>query len=353
MYLDLTLESLYKIIKNIYPLNNVIEKKWHEYGYQMCKEMIKDKGYTLEANIFAMLYYITNFKQEHLKLKFKFNHIFSNNLEYPEFFSMYNHNTKKLIVVFSKNKLIPVNSEITLIDNKHFITYIEHFLLFNNGSINEISDYIEQSINIFINFNNPFLPAPKNITINNKLIKLNYDKIPNNINLKNINIYNKNEYDIHKKNNQIFIKINSFDNINYTQLKQLLPADKIIVDLQNNLGGLISNVESFFKIVYNLDIKYGRVVKKSIFTNFIDDNCKCEIIKLKNKITYPKLEILVNEYSKSACKIFVLTAKYFIKSVKIIGDIRLYPLCGEHMVIDKRYYNLEIPTYCYTCKNII
>lgn len=352
MYIDLTLESLYNIIKDIYPLTNIKEKKWHREGYKKCKKMISDKGNTLEANVFGMLYYITNFKQEHLKLKFK--NIFNYDLEYPGFFTKYNYDTKKLIVIYSKNKLIPIKTEISHINDKPFIKYIENFLLFNNGAKCEISDYIEQSINIFINFNNPFLPAPKNITINNKKIILNYIKMPNKtIIFKSDNFDKKNEYYIYKKNKEIFIKIDSFDFIDYSDLKELLPADKITVDLRNNLGGLISNAELFFKIVYNLDIKLGRTVKGSIFTNFLDDDSKCKIIKLKNKITYPKLEIIVNEYSKSACKIFVLIAKYFIKDVKIVGDIRLYPLCGEHMIINKRSYTLEIPTYCYTCKNVI
>jgi len=356
MNLDITLESLYKIIKLYMPLVFDEHKKWHKNGYELCKKMIKEHNNTLEANIFAINYYINNFNEEHLCLYQNLNQILGNPY-YPGFIAYYDNNKEVLKVIASKNIKIKKDSKITHINKKPFLEYIKEFIIYNYGIKNNIRDYNIGSLEIFFDYKNPYLLAPKNITIDKKIIELNY--IPYNnyfdINLffrENINknIKNNSINDIIKKNNNIYIKIYTFDIINYDKLKNILqlPIKKIIVDLRNNTGGLIRNVEMFFKIVYNLNINWGRQVKKSIFTNYIGDITKCKI-DYKKKIEEPNLEILVNENSLSACRLFVLIATKFIKDVKIKGKINLSFMCGEIMEINKRYYRLKLPTYCFKC----
>jgi hypothetical protein len=356
MNLDITLEALYKIIKLYMPLVFEEHKKWHRKGYELCTKMIKEQNNTLEANIFAINYYINNFNEEHLYLYQKLNQILGSPY-YPGFIAYYDNNKEVLKVIASKNTKIKKNSIITHINKKPFLEYIKEFIIYNNGKKNNVRDYIIGSVDIFFDYKNPYLSAPKEITIDNKIIELKYIPYNNYFNINiffreniNKNIKNNSINDIIQKDSNIYIKIYTFDIINYDKLKNMLqrPIRKIIVDLRNNIGGLIRNVEDFFKIVYKLNINWGRQVKKSIFTNYIGDITKCKIDD-KEKIDGPNLEILVNENSLSACRLFILIAKRFIKEVKINGNINLSFMCGEIMEINKRYYNLILPTYCFKC----
>ena len=69
----------------------------------------------------------------------------------------------------------------------------------------------------------------------------------------------------------------------------------------------------------------------------------------KNRIDTPKLEIIVNEFSKSACRTFCQIAQLYIKNVKIKGKIKLYPICGNSILIETAQYRLYIATSCYSC----
>lgn len=368
---QITLTKIKKYIKHIYPLYHKNDKKWFDEGFKICTNMINSKGNTLESIIFAINYYIANFKQEHFVSNFKYNKIF-NNVLYPSFFSIYDVNKDKLIVIDSKLENITLEDEITFINEKPVLDYLKEFILFNSGNIYEKSDYIKHSINMFLDYNNPYLPTPANITINNKLINLNYVSITHKDIEKNLNKifkYNNylkiirnnlknNKYKIKKINTIIYLKINSFFNIKYNDLINLFDDNikKIIVDLRYNTGGDVKNVILFYKIVYNLTFDYGYYYKDSMYTNYKDKSFyRCIKPKLKEKIIKPELDIIVNEYSLSACKLFVAIAKYYIKNIKIFGNINIYPICGNYVNIklpnDIGY--LEIPSVCNFCNEII
>jgi hypothetical protein len=368
---QITLTKIKKYIKSIYPLYFKNDKKWFDEGFDICKNMIISNGNTLEAIIFAINYYIANFNQEHFVSNFKYNKIF-NKVLYPSFFCIYNVNNDKLIVINSKIKNIALNNEITFINEKPVLDYLKEFILFNSGNIYEKSDYIKHSINMFLNYNNPYLTSPKNITINNKIIDLNYVNISHKDvekELNNIIKYNNylkkitynlknNKYKIKKINTTIYLKINSFFNIKYNDLINLIDdnVNKIIIDLRYNTGGDIKNVVLFYKIVYGLSFDYGYYYKDSIYTNYKDISFyRCIKPKLKRKIIKPELDIIVNEYSLSACKLFVAIAKYYIKNIKIIGNINIYPICGNYVNIKlpNNIGYLEIPSVCNFCNEII
>jgi hypothetical protein len=345
--MSLTLDNLYKIIREYYPLTFKYDKEWHNNGFKIAKQMMKKYNNSRMAELYAMKYYLANFNEPHFYLHFDMD-----NLQYTGFITIYDFKNDKL-------KIVNSNEIITHINNKPFKEYMNDFILFNNGIKNDKADLFYNSFILFIDWGNPFLNAPKNITINNKIITFNYISLTNQklqyiYNYKNSYIY-KNlmpKYKLYKKKNTIHFAINSFDTIDYTEFKKLLPADKIIVDLKFNQGGIIDNMAYFFKIVYNLDIKLGIDSKQSLFKS---DNWqrKCSYPILDEKINHPKLEIIVNEFSKSACGLFVQIARYFIDNVKITGNIHLYKLCGSSMNFRFGNYSLDIPTHCSFCKDII
>jgi C-terminal processing protease CtpA/Prc len=119
---------------------------------------------------------------------------------------------------------------------------------------------------LFLDYNNPYLPAPKLIKIENVEKKLTYVVTPikciNKFNPNNIEIP-ENEYNIYKNNNIIYLTLPSFENPTFKNLKALLPANKIVIDLRYNYGGDLKHVLNFFNIVYNLKIKWGICVKNS------------------------------------------------------------------------------------------
>jgi hypothetical protein len=78
---------------------------------------------------------------------------------------------------------------------------------------------------------------------------------------------------------------------------------------------------------------------------------QCSGPKIK-PISSPSLEILVNEYSKSACRTFCQIALIYVKNIKIKGKINLYPICGETITFETSQYILKVPSMCYPCKNI-
>jgi len=343
--LRLTIDNLFKIIKELHPLYYDSDKEWHTKGYSIAKNMISKYNNTIEANIFAMRYYITGFNDTHMALFFHMEDYLSSPT-FPGFLTFYNPDNKTLEILGTKDI-------ITHINNKPFIEYFKEFLLYNNGKISDESTYTEQSYHLFFNYNNPFLPSPKTITIKNKLIPLKYKtidyKIENNLRklyFDKFSKYNENEHNIYKKDNIIYITIGNFYKINFDKLKALLPAKQIVVDLRNNRGGGIDYVSIFFKIVYNINYFLDFHSKPSMFNN-IEPVSLGHKDNIHTKANYPKLKILINSHSLSASGIFVNLAQKLVNNVEIIGETDLSKkLCGTSIYIAYNGYELTIPTHC-------
>ena len=82
-------------------------------------------------------------------------------------------------------------------------------------------------------------------------------------------------------------------------------------------------------------------------------NQKCNIKKYKNKYKNPKLKILVNEFSYSACKVFCEIAKYIVQDTEIEGNIELSSEAIMVLIIKNAIYTLIIPTTYIVCKDVI
>jgi len=282
-------------------------------------------------------------------------------LKYANFFTYFNGDI--LYVTYSNDKDIKKGDSIILINNMPYKTYINEFMKYCGGIQNDLMDMKYQSNFIFIDHHNPFFGKPVNITLdNNDIIKLNYVDYDMNTNVLDFFTYDMidQNYEIYKKNKHIYIKINDFETIDYSDLIKLLPCNEITVNLQNNFGGSIYNVEMFFKIVYDIDIKLGIQFKlnkymnnvsalKKIKKNFNEVKyCRKTIIeKYKNKISGPIINIQVNEYSRSSSKLFVEIVKLIIPVYKIYGDITTNNICGTIITIITSDYVLNIPTMCY------
>ena len=348
--LALHIDNLQKLIKQNHPLTYKEDKEWYIKGYKLVKHMIDKAKNTTEANLYGMQYYITGFNDFHMGLFF--NKISLLGLPfYPGFNVYYNYETNNLEIIGTK-KII------THIDKKPYIEYLKKYLLFNNGNITDKATWFEQSFGIFNDFKNPYLEAPKMITVDGKNIELKYYKMT----YTDFQYFKKEmnklwnlycfypKYKIKKIKNSIYISIDSFNNINFNNdLKRLLPADNIIVDLRNNNGGSISEVFNFFKIVYDMDIVFNFNPKESLI------NYQCKVCNSNNskypdkntKFEYPKLKIIVNPFSRSACKIMVNIAKTYIKNIEIEGETDLREkLCGTIVEIKFKNYTLTIPTHC-------
>lgn len=363
--MDLSIDNVYEILLHYHPLIYKNDLEWLEKGRIYANNNIEKYNNSIEAKFFMLNFYINNFKEEHLRLQLD-----RNILEYPLYPKIFaQYNGKILTVIMSKDKRIPKGISITHIDDKPFKNYLKKFIPYNNGSDDEPSDLIINSNILFLDYKNPFLPAPKKITIhgNNKPIILEYIECPQNcINKYSATYYEtEDEFYISKNENDIiYLRIPKFEDVNFEYLKNLLPAKKIIIDLRDNLGGDVKYVEDFFYIVYGIKIKWGVTIKNSNLVNEYNyrniknnnkDNIttiKCSGPNLKEKINMPKLEIIVNEFSKSACRTFCQIALLYIKNVKINGKIKLYPICGNSILFETSQYRLYVPSSCYECKSL-
>jgi hypothetical protein len=366
--MDLNIDNLYELISTYHPLIYKQDIDWLEQGRVYANQQIDEYKNTLEAKFFMLSYYINMFKEEHMRIQLDRN-VLSHPF-YPKIFAHYNG--KILSVVLSKDKRIPVGAMITHINDKPYKHYLKKFVLYNNGSDEEPSDLIINSNILFLDYKNPFLPAPNSITLaqTSKSLKLEYVECPGNY-IEKFNFYYKettDEYNIYKDEKEIIhIRLPSFDENHFNDLKGLLPAKKVIIDLRDNLGGDVKNVQSFFNILYNINIKWGVTIKNSNLVNEYNfrniksnkkDNLtiiKCngpKVMDKKNKIDSPKLEIIVNEFSKSACRTFCQIALLYIKNVKIKGKINLYPICGNSIIFESAQYRLYIPSFCYECSTL-
>jgi hypothetical protein len=363
--MDLSIDNVYELLTHYHPLIYKTDIDWLENGKKYANEQIEKYENSIEAKFFMLNYYINNFKEEHLRIQLDRN-ILDYPL-YPKIFAQYNG--KLLTVVMSKDKRIPKGITITHIDGKPFKNYLTKFVLYNNGSDEEVSDLIINSNILFLDYKNPFLPAPQTITIhgNKHPLKLEYIECPQNCINKYSATYFETEDEFHISKDEkdtIYIRIPSFDNINLENLKALLPAKKIIVDLRDNLGGDVRYVQDFFNMVYKIKVKWGVTIKNSNlineynYQNIKNNNkdtittIKCSGPEIKEKINAPKLEIIVNEFSKSACRTFCQIALFYIKNVKIKGKIKLYPICGNAILFETSKYRLYVPSSCFACSEL-
>lgn len=346
---------IYNLVKELYPLYNSKHKEWFSKSYDICQDMLKQHDDEL-SEMFVMQYFINNFNEEHTYI----------NIDIPYFttlkysiFTYYNGDI--LYVTHSTDNNIPVGSHIIKIDSYDVLDYINKFMMFYGGIQNDLMDIKYQSNFIFIDHRNKFLPSPKTITLDTgKVIKLKYNILKRNTNILEYFTYDMldQSYDIYKKNETIYIKIPNFDDIDYSDLEVLLPCEAIEIDLRYNLGGLIINVERFFEVVYNIDLKLSYNIHLNKLTVNKDEIEKLKKIKgvnnikeyINEDITSPKLTIYINEYSKSSSKLFAKTAKTILPScttVQIEGDNDLNCLCGSSITISTPYYLLNIPSVCY------
>ena len=364
--MDLSIDNVYEILLHYHPLIYKADIEWLEKGRTYANQQIELHENTVEAKYFMLNYYINNFREEHLRIQLDRN-ILKPAL-YPKFFAQYNG--KVLSVIMSKDKRIPKGIAITHINGRPFKNYLKKFVLYNNGSDDEVSDLIINSNILFLDYNNPFLPAPQTVTLYkaDKPIKLEYLECTQNCISKysnNAYIETTDEYSIYKdESDVIHLRIPTFEDVQFDDLKKLLPAKKIVVDLRDNLGGDVRYVQDFFNIVYKIKVKWGVTIKNSNLVNEYNyrniknnnkDNVtiiKCSGPKLINKINNPKLEIIVNEFSKSACRTFCQIALLYINGVKINGKIKLYPICGNSILFETAQYRLYLPSSCYSCESL-
>ena len=358
-------KNIYKIIEELHPLYHENHKKWFRESYEICKKML-EKNNDEMSEIFVIQYFINKFQEEHTNIKINIPDIYD--LKYADLFAFYNGDI--LFVTHSNYNDINIGSSIIKINNIPFKEYINEYMLYNGGVYNDLMDMKYQSNFLFIDNNNKYFEKPNNITLdNNKTIKLKYIKYNKNIKILDFFTYDiiDQRYFINKKSNHIYIHIHDFDAIKYDDLKKLLPCDELTVDLKYNFGGSIFNVEKFFKIVYGIDLQLGINIKLNKFIN--DDNiinkmknklkeslyCRKSIInKYLNNVSGPKLNLYVNEFSKSASKAFVHIVKLIIPNHNIHGFINTDDLCGTTITITTPYYELNIPTMCYSlndCNN--
>jgi len=366
--MDLNIDNLYEILHHNHPMIYQSDIDWLEKGKIYCNQQIEEYNNTINAKFFMINYYINMFKEEHLRIQLDRNIL--PNPYFPKIFAAFNG--KILYITESKDNRIPKGSTITHINNKPFKQYLKRFVLYNNGSDEEISDLVINSNILFLDYDNPFLAAPETITLSNttKPIKLHYVLCPKYV----VDAYSANyfettdEYNIYKdETDTIYLRIPSFENISYVDLKKLLPAKKIIVDLRYNLGGDVTNVQDFFNLVYKVNVKWGVTIKNSNFVNEYNyqnikntkkdtvTTIKCsgpKVVDKKNKIDSPKLEIIVNEFSKSACRTFCQIALLYLKNIKIKGKIKLYPICGNSVIFETHQYRLLCPSCCYACNSL-
>ena len=351
-------ENIYNIIKELHPLIFEYHKKWFTESYKICKNLLKYNNSEI-SNIFIVQYFINNFNEEHTTIKIRFPDNLK--LKYTGFFAFYNGTDLRVTQIHDDINKIKTGDIITKINKMPYIEYINEFMCFHGGVQNDIMDIKYQSNFICINYGNPFMKKPINITLNdgNDII-LKYIDYNLNMNVLDFFMFDiiDNTYKLYKKEDHIHIQIPDFDNIMYDDLKKMLPCKEITVNLKNNLGGSIFNVEKFFYILYGIDIKTGIFVKLNKYTNNYS-----KLKKLKNKSYYCrettmhkyknitnklKINVLVNEYSKSASKLFVNIIKSITDNYKIYGEINTSDICGTVITIITSEYELNIPTMCFS-----
>ena len=170
--MDLNIDNLYQILHQNHPMIYKQDIEWLENGRIYANKKIEEQKDSINAKFFMINYYINMFKEEHLRIQLDRGML--SPPHYPKFFAIFNG--KLLHVMYSRDNRIPVGSNITHINNKSFKIYLKEFVLYNNGSDDEISDLVINSNTLFLDYGNPFLPAPHSIKIQNgtKEIKLQY-----------------------------------------------------------------------------------------------------------------------------------------------------------------------------------
>jgi hypothetical protein len=352
-------ENIYNIIKELHPLYHEKHKKWFKESYDICNTMLLKYNDEI-SELFVIQYFINKFQEEHTNIRIYLPDDFK--LKHANIFAYFNGDI--LYVTQSNDNRIKIGSSITMINNKPFKNYINEFMLYNGGICDDYMDMKYQSNFIFIDYKNKFFEKPYIIKLDNKKeIDLKYNKFYSDVNVLDFFTYDiiDQRYSINKKVNHIYMHINDFDKILYNDLVDLLPCDELTVDLKNNFGGSVYNVEKFFKIVYNIDIQLGIHIKLNRYINN-DDVLKIKVNELNkslycretiikkyiNKVIGPKLNVYVNEYSRSASKAFVNIVKTLIPNHKIYGVINTDDLCGTSITITTPYYDLNVPTMCYS-----
>jgi hypothetical protein len=352
-------KNIYNIVQELHPLYYEKHKKWFNDSYDICNNMLLKYDDEI-SEIFVVQYFINNFQEEHTNIIISFPDYY--NLKYANIFAYFNGDI--LHVTQSNDNRINIGSSITMINNKPFKEYINEFMLYNGGIHDDYMDMKYQSNFIFIDYKNMFFEKPNTIMLDNKTkINLKYSNFNSDINILDFFTYDiiDQRYSINKKLNHIYMHIHDFDTIIYDDLINLLPCDELTIDLKNNFVVSVFNVEKFFKIVYNIDIQLGIHVKLNKYTNsnvifkkmknILNKSfyCRCPIIKKYiNKVVGPKLNVYVNEFSRSSSKAFINIVKLLVPDFQIHGIIDTDDLCGTSIAITTPDYELNIPTMCYS-----
>lgn len=225
--------------------------------------------------------------------------------------------------IFSKK---PVFNVLNLLKINYFISSKGEFYLEN-----ELVDKINNNIPTIAlsEYKKEYIIKYKN---NIKITKIKYPEIIN-------TQINKVDYNYNIiQNNTVYIKVKSFETINYDILKKYRNK-YLILDLRNNSGG---------KINFMLLFLY-QFIKKELF--YLKNKNSKFLVKSPNKtiLEFEEIIIIVNEKTASSAEIFVNTMKELYKC-KVIGN-RTYGKWLVHEIISYKQYFIKVPKYKYISLN--
>lgn len=355
----LTLDNLRNIIYDSSPLIFKSHKDWFNTGYDICTKMIREQNNSILSTIFALYYYISGFEEEHFFIRIS-DDVFStyHKILYPKFSVSLNSDGSALYVTSSINSNVPSGSTIKKINNKPFNNYIKEFMCFDSGLYSVLNERILSSRKIFLDRGNPYIKRPNVIELDNgKKILLKYFPVPNN-SITTAHAIRNNRckvFEYYRDNKTLFITIPEFNGINFIPIRKLFPINNIVLDIRDNPGGLLSDIENFYSDLFNLKISTTVIFKESPFlrSNIMKKNkllttCQtCIAPPNKKKVNYPSLTIIYNSNTRSICRFLIKIAKLYINNLKLVGgDFNTDKICGNIMNIETDSYNLIIPTVC-------
>ena len=360
-YSIISLEGVKKIIEEITPLIYDKQKKWLDSGYKICLEMMRNKKNTLLSELYAISYYVNGFKEEHFQITIAeslFTHLYK--FQYPRFLT--NYDGKILYVDYSERKDIPEGTIIEKINDMDWILYLEKYMNFTSGLFNWLDERIVAAQKIFVDTGNPYLNRPYKIKVNTgKVIYLNKYYPFSKPSIPVVKSRLRDDiFKFYKHDNKLYIRIPTFGvEINFKKMKELLPVKAIILDIRDNYGGSLDNVENFFNYLFKVKISSGFVIKNSIIQKYISSSnsrvetnqyslCRKSSLPDIKKVANPHLTIIYNKNSLSICRVLIKLASLYVKNLKLVGGkISLENFYGGVISIRGHGYILNLPTTCF------